>query len=67
MGSCMAIDIGVNGTANLFLYTVVREICLQVKITGVESGTSTKYIRSGKGTKHLGLDVQKCPFIAWAL
>jgi hypothetical protein len=44
----MATDIGVNGIASLFSYNVVREICLQVKITGVESGTTTKQIHSGK-------------------
>lgn len=36
----MAIDIGVNGTANSFLYIVVKEIYPLVKITGVESGTA---------------------------
>jgi len=48
MGRFMAIDIGVNGTANSFLYTVVKEICLQVKSTGVESGMATKYMHMGK-------------------
>lgn len=42
MDSCMATDIGASGTANLCLYTVGREICLQGKITGEESGTVTK-------------------------
>lgn len=48
MGSFMAIDIGVTGTANSFLYIVVKEICQQVKITGVESGMATKYMHMGK-------------------
>jgi hypothetical protein len=38
----------VNGTANSFLYTAVKEICLQVKSTGVESGMATKYMHMGK-------------------
>jgi hypothetical protein len=42
MGSCMAIDIGVSGTASLCLYTAGREICLQDRITGEESGTVTR-------------------------
>jgi len=48
MGRFMAIYIGAHGTASSFSYTVVKEICLQVKITGVESGMATKYMHMEK-------------------
>jgi len=44
----MAAYLGVTGTANSFLYTVVKEICLQVKITGVESGMASKCMHVGE-------------------
>jgi len=67
MGRFMAVYIGVNGTANSFLYTAVKEICLQVKLTGVESGMASKYTHIGEELKCLSRNVWKCPFIAWAL